>query len=274
MNRYRLFLTVFLSAFIAFSTAEAQIVCDSFKILADLKGNVLKVSLQTDLPGNTEIMVDIDRQYFQVGSTSTYPHPYLSEKSTVGEWREMHTVVLDSDKWLASLRSDQMKMSRLGIGYQVSFITNKVRVSIVVPIFQSDPRFGAKNVNLTGNRVNTEGLRVVRDEVVFDYPMDSAIAMKPVPSLNPDALDVGRSYILSKETPLMPEVHPADPLAALKRMKKIPSRGIFTIQGMRKDGSVVWYRVVALNPNKGKIGSGWINSTALIGQDLNLYEGE
>lgn len=199
----------------ASSAVDAQVVCNEFNVLTELRGNALDLALQTDLPDNTVVMVSISRSYLEKGSPATYSCDYFSEKSTIGKWKSKHAISLDNAKWRAALRSKQEKMSRLGVGFEVASISDKIEVRMVVPINQPDPRFGERNSKLTGVKVRTKGLRVVEYEVTIDYPMDSTAAMPPLPSLNPLDLDVGQAYVVSKRTPLMPELNPADPLAAL-----------------------------------------------------------
>jgi hypothetical protein len=82
---------------------------------------------------------------------------------------------------------------------------------------------------------------------------------------DPTTLVVGRSYILDRETPLMPEPDPADPLAALAKMKKIPAGSTFSVLSKTDVAGKPWYAVrTALN---GAV-TGWFNSTALAGQAL------
>lgn len=89
--------------------------------------------------------------------------------------------------------------------------------------------------------------------------------------LDPHDLRVGSAYIVSRRTPLMPEVEPADPMAALSKMKQIPVGGVFKIYGIHMKNGKPWYRVRALTANKKQIGSGFINSAALFGQTLRPY---
>jgi hypothetical protein len=90
--------------------------------------------------------------------------------------------------------------------------------------------------------------------------------------LDPQELRIGQAFFVSKETPLMPELEPADPLAAVQRVQQIPKGGAFKVYEAKKKGTSAWYRVVAFDPNKKQIGSGWINSIALLGQDLKPYK--
>jgi len=41
---------------------------------------------------------------------------------------------------------------------------------------------------------------------------------------------------------------------------------------IKKKGSTPWYRVRAIDQNEKKIGVGWINSTALLGQNIFPYK--
>ena len=72
----------------------------------------------------------------------------------------------------------------------------------------------------------------------------------------------------------MPEFEPTDPLAAIQRMKQIPKGGAFKVYEVRKRSGTgtLWYRVAAVDQRKKKIGSGWINSIALLGQELKAYK--
>jgi hypothetical protein len=89
------------------------------------------------------------------------------------------------------------------------------------------------------------------------------------PSLNPRALDTGATYVVSRETPLMPFHSPADPLEAIKKMKHIPEGGSFVVVDVHyKTIDHPWYKVRAYGRAKTSLGTGWINSNALLGQHL------
>lgn len=256
-------------AFIA-STADAQVVCNKFKLVTKVKGSTLDLSVDTDLPDNTVVMVSVSRSYLEKGNPDMYSVEYLSEKSTIGKWKSRHTIFVDSEEWKSSLRTKQQKMSRLGLGFDVASISDKISVRMTVPISQPDPRFGELNSNLTGKAVRTTGLRVVVDEVDLNYPLESPpVGKSPFPSLNPVDLEIGQTYILSEQTPLMPSHSPADPIAALQKMKQIPKGGVFKVLETFKKRGLPWYKVVAFDQRKKRIGTGWINSAALIGQELN-----
>jgi hypothetical protein len=254
-------------------TADAQVVCNKFKLVTKVKGSTLDLSVDTDLPDNTVVMVSVSRSYLEKGNPDTYSVDYLSEKSTVGKWKSRHTIFVDSEEWKSLLRAKQEKMSRLGLGFDVVSISDKISVRMVVPINQPDSRFGKGNSKLTGKALRTTGLRVVEDETEVNYPLDSPpVGKSPFPSLNPLELEIGQTYILSEQTPLMPSHSPVDPVAALQKMKQIPKGGVFKVLETFKKRGLPWYKVVVLDQRKKRIGTGWINSAALLGQELKAHK--
>ncbi|GAF81256.1 unnamed protein product, partial [marine sediment metagenome] len=80
------------------------------------------------------------------------------------------------------------------------------------------------------------------------------------------SLQVGQKFRLTKDTPLMPELEPADPIAAIERIRTLPPRTIIKVLTVSTKWSVPWYFVEARSRSRGLIGKGWVNSTALIGQ--------
>lgn len=97
------------------------------------------------------------------------------------------------------------------------------------------------------------------------------------------SLKVGQTFRLSKQTPLVPEIKPADPLAAMKRTRQLSPGAVIKIMKIeRPHGYGAWYYVeardstvfVEAKTGRGNlIGRGWVNSLALMGQaKTNLDE--
>jgi hypothetical protein len=257
---------------------ENQILCDKFELVTKVTDSTLDLSVDTDLPDNTVVMVDVSRSYLQKGNSATYSENYFSEKSTIGKWKSEHSISIADEVWKTALRNRQESVSRSGYSLgiksiDVESISDKITASMVVPINQSDPKFGDRNKNLTGKAVTVleEGLRVVRDEIEIDYPMNAPpVGKSPFPNLDPRQLDIGQSYVVSKQTPLMPSHSPADPMAAIQQIKYIPEGGGFKVlEVYYKEKYNPWYKVIAFNQSLDEIGKGWINSTALLGQQLS-----
>ena len=117
--------------------------------------------------------------------------------------------------------------------------------------------------------MNATGLRVIEGEVSVNYPLQGKSNVKAVlPSLNPRSLNRNQSYRISKETALMSELNPADPMAALAETKYLKARSIIKIRGVSTMHGSPWYKVDASDPAGSYVGTGWINSTALLAQNL------
>ncbi len=152
---------------------DALVVCDKFNLVTEAMGSTLELSVDTDMPDNAAVMVSVSRSYWEKGSPDAYRVDYFSEKSVIGKWKSKHRISIDNGKWKSALKAEQEEMSRLGIGFDVASISDKITACMIVPIHQPDPRFGEQNSNLTGKAVRTTGIRVVMDEVEIDYPLNS-----------------------------------------------------------------------------------------------------
>jgi len=250
-------------------TAGAQVICNKFKLFTKVKGSIIDLSVDTDLPDNTVVMISVSRSYMEKDNPSMYSVDYFSEKSTVGKWKSKHRIFVDSEKWKSALRAKQEEMSRLGLGFDVASISDKITMCMVVPINQPDPQFGKRNSKLTGKVVKATGLCFVEDEIEIDYPLKSPpVGKSPFLNLNPLELEVGQSYIVTKQTSLMPAHSPIDIFAALLKVKYIPKGGGFKVLDTFDKKSNPWYRVNAFDQRKKQIGEGWINSLALLGKTL------
>jgi len=158
---------------VEFEKANASIVCNEFKLVTKATDSTLNLSVNTDLPDNAVVMVSVSRSYLEKGNSDTYSVDYFSEKSTIGKWKSEHSISIASEDWKTALRAKQEKMSRLGLGFDVASISDKITVGMTVPINQPDPKFGNQNSKLTGKVVRTTGLRVIEDEVEISYPLEN-----------------------------------------------------------------------------------------------------
>ena len=245
---------------------ETRVVANKFEIKFHITGTKLRLSIETDLPDDTDVMVGVSRVYTEVGSSARYGVDYFSEKSKIGKWRREHTVEIDNERWKRTLQERQRLLARAGEPFTVANIEDFIEISFIVPVNQENPRFGRRNENLVGSVVTQSGVRVVQDEVRINYPLEGSYDSPVLAS--PWDLLVGYTYRLSRETPLMPEFEPLDPLAAVARVKPVPVGGTITVREVRVKGGNPWYRVLALSPHAQEIGEGWVNSIALISQEI------
>jgi len=175
------------------SSSPDKIVCDKFNLKATIDGQLLKVSVDTDLPDDTILMVSIYRLLNIAYDQEEFSVDYFNERGTVGQWRGWKTVVLDNYKLLLQLEDLKARWLILEVAkqrtisiyggippgweeelnktYEVDKISDTIEISMVVPINQSNPRFGWRNENLVGKAVSTKDLRVVEDKVQIHYPL-------------------------------------------------------------------------------------------------------
>lgn len=246
---------------------SGNIVSDTFEIRHVLRGEQLTIALHTDLPDYTHLMVSVDRTYQQQGSSDRYVVSYFAEGSTVGEWRSAKTISLDNKRWKQELEKSRRILATAGEPFTVSTISSQITIGFTVPINQPPP-FEMGNANLVGSVVKESIFgRIIEQEILVDYPIDES-GVGNVEWGDPFALEQGRRYQVSRRTPIMPDVSPADPVRALADVRYLPSGASFTVRGVRSVSGSPWYRVT------GRVGGkdvqGWINSTALIGQVLRV----
>lgn len=83
-------------------------------------------------------------------------------------------------------------------------------------------------------------------------------------------LQIGKTYRLSKKTPLMPVRNPINPMDAMKKIKYLGIGGLIEIIDVDKSSNYPWYNIRTKDATTGKIYTGWINSSALMGQSLEI----
>lgn len=83
-----------------------------------------------------------------------------------------------------------------------------------------------------------------------------------------ESLKISKTYSISKETPLMPELEPKDPLNAMEKVIYLKTNTRINILSISRIHLNPWYEVSAKNKMGDFIGKGWINSTALMRQNI------
>ena len=244
-----------------FRITNNQIVTDTFDVRYDLRDGRLAVALDTDLGDAAKLMVSVSRSYWEQGSDEEYPVDYFSESSTVGAWRDPRTVTLNHDTWKREIEQRQRVLAAAGESFTVSRTADDIEISFVVPVNQ-EPPFERLNANLTGDAVTQSGnLRIVRREILVSYPID-ATNVGQTRFADPLGLVSETTYRASGEIPLVPEIDPPDPIAAIASIQQLSRGEEFTVLEATKRRNTPWYRA------RTRLGEGWINSTALLGQEI------
>lgn len=214
-------------------------------------------------------MVGVRRLYWHTGSDTAYVESYFSERSTVGAWRESRTLKIDDDGWREKIARTQRIFAAAGDPFTVDRIDDDVEVSFTVPVNQKDPRFGSRNEKLTGSKVETGRLRVVREEVAVKLPFgmteDEVNVETPIHAYN---MEIGKSYRIEIErVPLMPSRQSLD-LEDLDRVQQLRGRMAFDVLDRDESGIVPWYRVRVTTDVDREAVEGWVNSTALLQAEI------
>ena len=118
---------------------------------------------------------------------------------------------------------------------------------------------------------NTGEAERIADAPISASAYSSETEASPSPKVLTELVEIGEAYVVSEQTPLMPSHSPADPIAAVQRMKQIPRGGRIRVIDNYNEYSKPWFKVTAYDDESERIGTGWINSVALFGQKLKVY---
>jgi hypothetical protein len=149
--------------------ADGTIIADTFEVRYHRRGETLTVVLETDLPDQAVLNVQLSRTYRRNGTSEDFPQDYFWEESTVGAWRQPQTIRIDDATWRAGLEN----VAAAG-GFEVSGIGQEVELSLTVPIHQPAP-FQEGNGNLRGSAVRPSIWGgIVRRELRIPHPIEDA----------------------------------------------------------------------------------------------------
>ncbi len=150
-----------------------SVICDTFELTTNIRGSLLELSLDTDLPDDTVISITVDRSYWEQGNTEEYSRRYFDRESTVGEWRSTHEIDIGPAGWKRNLKEFQEKRAKAAHGFEVARISDNIEVSIIAPInMQTNAAFGDRNKNLKGKAVTIKSYgNLVRGDTQLVYPL-------------------------------------------------------------------------------------------------------
>lgn len=148
-----------------------KVFCSRFNVNTVLIGREIQFWLDTDLPGDTIVMVNVSRPYWVKGRPGTYFGSYYGNWSTVQELRNPETIILDDNEWKSQVEQKHSLTKPIGEPLQLSKISDEVELYIAVPINQNNPAFGRRNANLEGPMVRADhGFKIIKEEKMFTVP--------------------------------------------------------------------------------------------------------
>ncbi len=258
------------------TSSETDVVSDRFILQWDLNGTDLLLAIDTDLPDAAEVIVSVDRRYYEVGNKEAYGRSYFSEKGRILKWRTPRRVPINDEIWKADLKAHQSKMAALSsdLAFEVDLIEDQISVRAVVHMNQPDSRFGGRgNPNLSGAAVSqmsgSNNWNLVEDQKKIEMPLTGVRPAKRSRNVPYDGLRKDESYRLLSKTSLMAAgpnsvsgSNPKEIMKVLGKTLNIPAGRVVRVVGIdRSSGSNPWYEVEVVG-NEGA--TGWINSTALM----------
>lgn len=254
---------------------ETGIVSDRFVLRWNLDGTDLWLSIDTDLPDTADVIVTVDRIYYEVGNTDAYSRHYFEGKGPMSKWRTPCRVPINNTRWKENLRAFQAEMARISseLAFVVDRIEDQIGVRAVVHLNQSDPRFGGPgNPNLTGaavSRIGTKNSKIIEDQQEIELPLTGVRSAKEAKNVPYDGLMKGESYRLLTKTSLMaaspksvPNSNFEETMEAIGKTLYIPAGRIVRVISIDKSSRLnPWYEVEVIGNERA---TGWINSTALM----------
>ncbi|MFA5806573.1 MAG: hypothetical protein WC879_18230 [Melioribacteraceae bacterium] len=242
------------------STKTKESTYNQFALNYALENKALSISLNSDLPNDIEVILSVSRSYWEEGSSDEYSIDYISKKNTVGELRNGTNLLVDNSQWRSNLTSKQKELSSVGLGFDVSKISDNLEISAIVPLTnQPYPKFDNTN--------SVSDPQIISNKVKIHFPIKNNIEKKSKYAYY-QSLNKNGTYAISNKTPLMPEFKPVDPMAAMSNVKYLQAGSRIRILSINHKYNNPWYEVNVINSDGKIIGRGWINSTALIGQDI------
>ncbi len=254
------------------------VVADLFELRWELEGNqTLVLALETDLPEDAEVLVSVTRTYQAVGDPETYGQEYSSERGTVRHWQQPRRIALDAERWKGDLREHQDMLASISrdAAIEIERVSDSVVVRAVLHANQQGPRFGGRgNPLLSGKAVTSRSatFNIIEHEDVFHLPLVGSPPLRKSRRAPWDGLESGQRYELTRETPLMAsrEWKEETGLDFLGSMRYLPVGTVILVTDVDRSESTPWYEVM-LDGDRSV--TGWINSIALMSQDITLRDG-
>ena len=268
-------LTFLLSSFLTITLQPAnaaKVICEKFEFTAEVTGKkspVLSYQLtETDLPNNTDVTISVSKTYYVNNNMEAYPINYYVKHAKVSEIQQKVTVDIDLQQDRKQIQRSRKIKAGFGQPFEVKKIDDTINFEILVPL-QKDSKFGKSNRNLSGKMVKKAeylGFPIIKVNKILSISEKTSantLVGKSNPSLSPRNLTIGSRYKLSKRTPIW-EKTTEDTIASLQPAS--------VIKILSKSGSTTPEYKVETMRQDGTKSRGWVSSTALWGQDLEVVK--
>ena len=222
-------------------------------------GDKIVLSIDTDLPDDAMTFVWIRRAYEATdvsGHQDTFVVDYFYVRDEpLSKWKTPQLISLDDKAWKAELIDFQDKMGRIpGAGFTIDDIDNNIEVRVSVVENTKSPR-----------KVLAE------KEFIMYRPLKNGVELEESRIVAYNSLKIGQSYILlGDKIPLMLTGMSSEDINDLRAAKSLSSGMKIEVKDIGyTSGSHKWYFVSLIDMPELQ---GWINSTALMKEGVELYD--
>ena len=157
-------------------SCSKKITCDKFIVNTELQNDKLLLSIDSDLPYFTDIIVSVSRSYWEKGKPNEYSLEYSLEelnkntykKATLAIWKNPQIILFDKNNWIAKLKSNQKSMNYHN---SLNNISDSITVKVEILMKQSNPKFGENNINLIGDEASNNN--TIQKVISIHYPLSN-----------------------------------------------------------------------------------------------------
>jgi len=236
----------------------------------------VKINITTNFPDGTNLSLWINRDYYVKGKNEPNGGELGSKDFFIKNGRFETIVIINDTEWYN--RYQKIAKAIPDDFPPISKIPDKITINVMYTPAVPQPANVVEILGTRGEFVSGKGaekfgtgtlgrLTSFHVSKELSFPMEGRVE-KSLKYANYQSLKINETYAISKETPLMPEFEPSDPLAAMNNIKYLQAGSRIRILSIKDKYNFPWYEVQAMNKFGESVGEGWINSNALIGQDI------
>ncbi len=269
MRHSRTFLRLLLipAATLAFSASwlSAQVSCNRFDVKTELETEAVRVSLFTDLPQDSRVVVSISRRYWRRGERGVFLLEYYNREMPVkGLTRPILIDLSDSvKKTLVEKINEARRFAGRG-PVSIERVDEDFKLRVSLTMSQPNKAFGENNSRLSGEMVRQRGAyRGVRINKFFTLKevrkgkREEKVRPRELKRVKAHAFEAGKIYVARKSVPVM-NYHETGEVPALRKVGTLARQKAFLVDRIEKKGDVLWYRVAGLSGDGQGIGAlGW-----------------
>lgn len=254
---------------------------NKFDLVSMIEGDKLLFQLDTDLPGNIFIDVNIYRLFFiettpkMSDEVSAY---YLYKKYTVNELKKINSCLVSDYEFNKKAQNLLDMKASINADHELKGIDETIKIEIRLSSDQ-DNIIGKNNSNLKGKVINEEMIYIHRD-CSFIKPYDFINNVLPKSNIiTYENLEIGKLYILDRELIIMPQLEITsinDFHNAVKNIIKIKPYIKFSIIDIEPSGNKNGWLYVSINifDDKGNYFNieGFVSPSIFLGSKLRIIE--